>query len=47
MKDSRDRGFQDSSKMLKNYNWKQTLGPLNPGALEPFLPTNWEKNHMH
>jgi len=25
---------------------KQTLDPLNPGILEPFLPTKWEKNHI-
>jgi hypothetical protein len=26
---------------------KQTLEPWNPGILEPFLPTNWEKNHKY
>ena len=25
---------------------KLTLGPLNPGLLGPFPPTNWEKNHI-
>jgi len=26
-------------------DWKKPLEHLNPGPLEPFLPTNWEANH--
>jgi len=28
---------------LKN----QSLEPLNPRILDPFLPTNWKKNHKY
>jgi len=26
---------------------KQTLESLNPGILDPFFPTNWEKNLIY
>ncbi len=37
MKGSRIQGVEGSSELLD---------PLNPGPLEPFLSTNWEKNYM-
>jgi hypothetical protein len=36
--------FNDHSKRFSLGNSPQTLDPLTPGILEPFLPTNWEKS---
>ena len=39
---SRWKDTQNDDKIVRN----QTLDPLNPWILNPFLPTNWEKNHI-
>jgi hypothetical protein len=38
------RGREDAPNTDKIFR-KQTLETLNPRILDPFLPTDWEKNH--
>ena len=37
------RGCQEDAESDDQIPGKQTLEPLNPGLLEPFLPAHWEK----
>ena len=37
-----ERMLKDLDKIIRG----QTLEPLNPRILVPFLPTNWEKSHI-
>jgi hypothetical protein len=41
--EERARECQKDAKSDGQIPGKQTLESLNPGLLEPFLPTNWEK----
>ena len=34
------RGYRENAESVNQIPGKQTLGSLNPGLLEPFLPTN-------
>ena len=39
--------FGDVERMLKAMIKSLENKHLNPGLLEPFLPTNWEKIHLY
>jgi len=39
-----NRGCRENAQSDDQIPGKQTLESLNPGPLEPFLPTKWEKS---